>query len=112
MEKTMKLAVVLSCIGLLIMFGAILSGFIWGDFRSEGSLITSVLWGKISLIDVYIGFFIFIAWVVYRESSPLITGIWIVAILVLGNLTTCLYLVIALIQSGGNMDRFFKGKHA
>ena len=108
----MKLPIVLSFVGFFIMLGAILSGFIWGDFREEGAIITSVLWGNISLIDVYIGFLIFIAWIVYRESSVLLTVVWIIAVLVLGNLSTCLYLIIAFYQSGGNIDRFFKGRHA
>jgi hypothetical protein len=108
----MKIPIVLSFVGFVIMLGAILSGFIWGNFLEEGAIITSVLWGNISLIDVYIGFLIFIAWIVYRERSVLLTIVWIIAVLVLGNLSTCLYLIIAFYQSGGNIDRFFRGRHA
>lgn len=108
----MKLPVILAFIGFFIMLGAIGSGFIWGDFLQEGAVITSVLWGKISLIDVYIGFFMFIVWVIYRERSVPLTVLWVIGILVLGNLTACFYLILALLGSRGDMDRFFKGRHA
>jgi hypothetical protein len=108
----MKSSIVLAFIGFFIMLGAIVSGFIWGNFLEEGAIITSVLWGNITLVDIYVSFFIFIAWVIYRERSVALTVMWVILVLVLGSLTTCLYLIIAFYQSGGNIDKFFKGRHA
>jgi len=38
---------------------SILYGLIVGDFAGEGSVIFSLLWGKVTLIDIYISFFIY-----------------------------------------------------
>ena len=65
----MKLAKAFAVTATLIMFMTLAYGFIAGDFFKEGSIIFALAWGKVSLIDVYIGFFLFSAWVLYREEK-------------------------------------------
>jgi hypothetical protein len=86
-------------------------GFARGDFFKEGSVLMSLAWGKVSLVDVYIGFFLFSGWVLYREERRLHAVLWIFLILVLGNFITSLYVTIALFKSGENFQRFWLGKH-
>ncbi|MBK6963229.1 MAG: DUF1475 family protein [Bacteroidales bacterium] len=107
----MKAAKTFAVAGTLIMFLTLLYGFIEGDFFKEGSLLFSMVWGKVSLIDVYIGFFLFSAWVLYREEKLMTSALWILSIMVLGNLITCLYATIALYNSGEDYKRFWLGKH-
>jgi len=107
----MKLAKAFAITGTLIMFFTLGYGFIAGDFFKEGSILFSMAWGKVSLIDVYIGFFLFSAWVIYREEKWTTAVLWVLLIMVLGNFITCLYATIALYSSGENFKRFWLGIH-
>jgi len=102
---------VLAITGTIAMFLTLVYGFIVGDFFKEGGILFSMAWGKVSLIDVYIGFFLFSAWVIYREEKWATTIFWIVSILILGNFITCLYTTIALYKSKDDFERFWLGKH-
>ena len=107
----MKAAKAFAIAGTLIMFFTLAYGFIAGDFFEEGSILFAMAWGKVSLIDVYIGFFLFSAWVIYREEKWATAVFWILLIMVLGNFTACLYATIALYNSNDDFKRFWLGKH-
>jgi hypothetical protein len=66
----------------------------------------------ISVIDVYAGGALFSGWIAARERSALKTAGWGVAIVVLGNLATSLYALLALRSSGGDAALFWLGPHA
>ena len=95
----------------IIMLLTLLYGFIRGVFFKEGGILLSLAWGKVSLIDVYIGFFLFSGWVLYREERLPIAIIWILLILLLGNFITSLYVTITLYKFGENLPWFWLGKH-
>ena len=107
----MKAAKVFAVLVTLIMFLTLVYGFVAGDFFKEGSILFSMAWGKVSLIDVYLGFFLFSAWVLYREEKWTIAALWILSFMVLGNFTTGLYATLALFNSGEDSKRFWLGKH-
>lgn len=89
----------LSVVVVLGMAGAIAFGFASGDFGAEGSEILGLAWGKVTLIDLYLGFAMFGAWIAFRESSwPKIIGWWVLLV-VLGNLTAGVYLAMAAFTS-------------
>ena len=93
----------------VIMGGALAYGFIVGDFWEDGGELMDNPWGIVSLFDVYVGFFFFIGWIVYRESCPgLILG-WAIAICVGGNVVAGIYAIIALYKSEGDATVFFMG---
>ena len=105
----MKTGKVISLIG-AIGFGALLVyGLATGTFISEGSILSSLLWGQISLIDVYIMFIIFSFWVIYREKSVWRSIIWVILIMILGSFITCLYIFIAFTTSKGDWKGFWLG---
>ena len=106
----MKIAKNLSLLGFIIMSVAIISGFIYGDFFGEGSIIMSMIWGKVTLIDIYIMFLIFSAWIYYREDNFIRFFAWFLLVLVFGAATACLYLYIAFETSKGDWNQFFTGK--
>jgi hypothetical protein len=101
---------VLALIGFIIMLISITTAFIVGDFSAEGSIILSLAWGKVSLIDVYIGFIIFSGWIIYRERSVGRSLIWAIFMMIFGNMTACLYILIALRQGRGDWSRFWLGQ--
>jgi hypothetical protein len=106
----MKLANILALLGFLVMFATLTYGFVVGDFAAEGSLLLSLAWGKVSLIDVYVGFLLFSGWIVYREKSVTRSIIWVALMMVFGNLTACLYTLLALQESQGDWGRFWLGR--
>jgi len=107
----MKAARIFAVTGTLIMFFTLAYGFVAGDFLQEGSILISMVWGRVSLIEVYMGFFLFSAWVLYREEKGMTALLWIISIMIAGNFVTCLYATIALFNSGDNFKRFWLGHH-
>lgn len=105
----MKTAKILAATGTLIMLITFIYGFVYGDFWGEGSLLLSLAWGQVSLIDVYIGFGIVSAWVAYREVHMAPSLLWIIGIMLLGNFLACAYIWLQLERSGGNWDKFWYG---
>ena len=93
----------------LVMAGALVFGFSVGDFWKDGGELLDNPWGIVSLFDVYVGFFLFIGWVCYRENCPAIILVWSVAILLGGNVVSGLYAVITLLRSKGDPKLFFLG---
>ena len=94
------------------MAGVLTYGFTIGDFSGEGSVLLSMPWGIVSLVDLYVGFILFSCWIVYRERSWPITVIWVILMMVFGFLTASLYVYIALHRSGGDWRRFWMGCRA
>ena len=70
-------------------------GLMSGGFGDEGSAIWVLWWGKVTLIDLYVGLVLFGAWVFVRERRPLAVALWWLGLVVLGNLAAALYLGIA-----------------
>ena len=106
----MKIAKIISLLGILIMAAGIFFALVWGDFPKEGAKITSMPWGIVSLVDLYTGFTLFSLWIIYREKALLPSLIWVVLMMTLGFLTASLYIFIALQKSNGDWKKFFLGK--
>jgi hypothetical protein len=107
---SMKLTGLLACIGFLAMSAAIVRGFLLGDFSGEGRLLLSLIWGQVSLLDVYLGFLIFSGWILYREGVSLSFVVWFLLMMVFGNATASFYVLRALFKSGGDWRAFWLGK--
>lgn len=108
----MRLAKALSFLGVLAMAGILIYAFAVGDFQAEGARLLAMPWGKVSLVDLYVGFALFSAWIVFRERSALRSIPWVALVMVLGFLTASLYTYLALQRSRGDWTRFFFGRRA
>ena len=108
----MKIAKVITLLGLLAMTAVLIYGFTVGDFAEEGKQLLSMPWGIVSLVDLYVGFFLFSGWIVYREEVAVRSVVWVVLVMVLGFWTASLYALIALQTSGGDWQRFWMGHRA
>ncbi|MFW9921785.1 MAG: DUF1475 family protein [Candidatus Thorarchaeota archaeon] len=106
----MVIGKIFAIMGILGMAAGLSYGFIVGDFLGEGSILLSIPWGIITLVDIYISFFVYCGWIIYREKSIILSIIWTILVIVLGSFTVCLYLFIALQTSKGNWKRFWHGK--
>ena len=105
----MKIARLVALLGLLAMTAVLIYGFTVGDFGGEGQALLSMPWGIVSLVDLYVGFILFSGWIIYREKSPVRSGVWVLFMMVLGFWTASLYTLIALQTSGGDWKRFWMG---
>jgi len=108
----MKWIKAISMIGALAMTAILVYGFTVGDFSGEGSQLLSMPWGIVSLVDLYVGFSLFSAWIIYRESSPLAKLIWVILMMVLGFFTASVYIFLAAQHSGGDWDHFWHGSRS
>ena len=108
----MKIAKGLAFLGVLAMTAALVYGFTAGNFSADGALILNNPWGIVSLVDLYTGFVLFSAWIVYREKSIPVSVIWVILMMVLGFFTASLYVLITLYQSNGDWKFFWMGKHS
>jgi len=108
----MKLAKVISLLGLLAMTAVLVYGFTIGDFGGEGARLLAMPWGIVSLVDLYVGFTLFSCWIVYREKAVLPSIVWVILMMVLGFWAGALYTFLALQTSGGDWRRFWMGKRA
>lgn len=93
----------------IIMAVALVYGFTAGNGWTEVRELTAYPWFNVSLVDVYVGFALVSGWIVHRERRPLVAAAWIVAICLLGNLITCLYVLLTLHRSGDDRTRFWHG---
>lgn len=108
----MKIAKIISILGILAMTAVLIYGFTIGDFSGEGSQLLSMPWGIVSLVDLYVGFTLFSMWIIYREKSLPIAILWTIAMMTLGFFAGSLYAFLALQTSGGDWRKFWLGKHA
>jgi hypothetical protein len=108
----MRIAKIISIIGLLAMTVVLIFGITKGDIASEGAWIISHPWGIVSLVDLYTGFALYSVWIAYRERSLALTVLWIVLMMVLGFWAGALYMLLALNSSGGDWKKVWMGKRA
>jgi hypothetical protein len=101
---------VLGYFGFFIMSSIICYAIVYGDFFAEGSVLTSMPWGIVSLVDIYLGLILFSLWVFWRESNTRHGLLWAFLILALGNVVSCLYLIKAATDAEGNVVSFWIGK--
>jgi O-antigen/teichoic acid export membrane protein len=106
----MKRAMLLSLVGVVAMGVVLIYAFTTGDFSAEGRELLSMPWGIVSLVDLYVGFFLFAGWILYREQSHRRAAVWIVLLMLLGFFIGSLYALLALYTSKGDWHLFWQGK--
>lgn len=90
---------VVAGLGVAAMLAALAYGFTTGDFGAEGSAILDLAWGRVTLIDLYVGLALIGSWIVMREASWPRSLPWLVGLVVLGSLAAALYVLIASLRS-------------
>ena len=95
----------------VIMFVAIGVSMATGSISEEGSLLLDTAWGRMSLIDIYVGAALIAGWVYLREANPWVLLFWIPVFIVLGHGGTALYAAIAAFRSD-DVTSFLLGARA
>lgn len=78
-----------------VMFIAIGVSAATGDLSGEGSQILDLAWGRMSLIDLYVGVALIWGWVILREAKLWVAFAWLGVFIVLGHGGTALYAAVA-----------------
>lgn len=81
-----------------VMAATIAYGFAAGSFSDEGGTILDLAWGRVTLIDLYVGLALFGGWIVLRERSWRAVP-WLIALVFLGNLASALYAFLAAVRA-------------
>jgi len=106
---------------LTILFSLIIAGMLAVTFRATlqegifaaGGKLWPSWWFRATLADAYFGFLTFYAWVFYRETSPVSRSVWLLLILLLGNIAMSIYMLIALgrMQSDHPAELLLRREH-
>lgn len=94
----------------ILMLGVIAYGFLAGDFGAEGGVILDLVWGRVTLVDLYVGLVLIGGWIVIRERSAAAAP-WLVALVVLGNLAAAGYAFLAAMRTD-SITEFLTGASA
>lgn len=105
-------ATLVATLGLIAMVAVLTYGFLGGDFAAEGKQLLGMPWGRVSLVDLYAGFALFCCWILYRDGVTPVAVLWIAAVMVLGSLAICLYVLVARVRCRRDWAVFLLGRHA
>jgi predicted membrane-bound dolichyl-phosphate-mannose-protein mannosyltransferase len=100
---------VVAWLGALTMAGMIVFSLVTGDFFGEGSILLGMVWGQMSMVDLYVGFFLFYLWILRREKDLITKIIWFLLLMTTGSLAIALYILKAAYESKTELE-FFLGK--
>ncbi len=67
-----------------------------GDFGAAGSWLIADPWGRVTLFDLYLGFFFLAVIIAFFEKHPLRAAFWIAPLPFLGNIWAAIWLVLTL----------------
>jgi hypothetical protein len=89
---------------LKLAFSAVILAMLWvtivasrdRDVFTAGAEIWADPWGRATLFDAYFAFLTVWLVIAWRERGKLASGLWLVAILILGNFAIAAYFLIAL----------------
>lgn len=95
----------------VVMFAMIGLSMATGDFAAEGETILDLAWGRMSLVDLYVGVFLIFGWVILREKHLWVAILWLPVFIVLGHGGTALYATIAAFRSA-DVKAFLLGARA
>ncbi|WP_421784905.1 hypothetical protein [Hyphobacterium sp.] len=86
---------------LVALGGLALGGLIWiaisqGDFGAAGAWLISDPWGQVTLLDLYLGFFLIAIVIALFERRLWRAIVWIAPLPILGNIWAAVWFVFAL----------------
>ena len=91
-----------------VMAATIAYGLAADSFSDEGSMILDLAWGRVTLIDLYVGLALFGGWVVLRERNWRAVP-WLIALVFLGNLASAFYAFLAAVRADSTSE-FLTGR--
>jgi hypothetical protein len=84
---------ILAAAGTLAMATAIVFGFATASFTEDGGALLGLVWGRVTLLDIYLAFLFGWLWIAWRERSVARSTLWLLATIVTGSLALFAYLL-------------------
>lgn len=106
----LKIAKWAGLLGAIIMASMIAFSIATGDIAAEGAILLGLVWGQMSMVDLYVSFLLVYLWMFYREKTVVAKVFWLVFILVTGALATAIYVYLAASKSKNETEFFFGQK--
>ena len=106
----LKVAKWAGLIGAIIMASMITFSIATGNIAEEGSILLGMVWGQMSMVDLYVSFLLVYLLMFYREKTVVAKVFWLVFILVTGALATAIYVYLAASKSKNETEFFFGQK--
>jgi hypothetical protein len=97
------LKIVLSAI-LLFMIWEIIDTSVESNLFEEWSALAAIPWMEATLFDFYADVFCIYLWILYKESRITKKIVWLIFLVTLGSVATCIYLIKELFMLKGNED--------
>ena len=95
--KRLPVTVIFMITAGLILVALVVRAVADRSIMQNGHLMSDV-WFQVTLLDAYIGFGIFYAWVVHRERSAPARILWFILIMSLGNIATIAFVLLQYAQ--------------
>lgn len=96
--------------GLVAVSAAVAHAFATGQFLVDGARLVENPWGLATLVDIYVGFVLFSCWVFWRETRIDTALSWVILLMLAGNITSTVYVLVAIHRSRGNVEKFWLGE--
>jgi hypothetical protein len=80
----------------LVIWAAVSMTDLHGTFLDQFGVVTTLPWGIVTLVDLYIGFVFFAAIIFLTERSWVVAALWAAPVFILGNIWAAIWLVIRL----------------
>ena len=79
------------------LLGILLAAMVWaashGDLAASMTRILADPWGLVGLLDLGVGLLFIAVWMAVVEPRPLAAAAWIIALVLLGNMVTLVFLL-------------------
>ncbi|MFZ4120339.1 MAG: hypothetical protein ACOYKM_01640 [Caulobacterales bacterium] len=85
--------------------GSYANGGLHGNLFEQGSAILTLPWGKVTMLDLYIGFVLFAVIIFVAEKSWLVAALWIAPLPFLGNVWAAVWLLVRLPHLAKQLSR-------
>lgn len=83
----------IAAFGTAAMGSAIVGAFSVASFPDDGAALVALVWGRVTLVDIYLAFLFGWLWIAWRERSPIRAALWALATVVAGSLALFGYLL-------------------
>lgn len=83
---------------LLWMSYVVVSTSLKSNLFKEWNFLATIPWMRATLWDFYANVFVIYAWIWYKESSIWLRLLWLVLMICLGSIASCIYILIELFR--------------
>lgn len=91
-------SIVLFILLLLLMIFTIVKVSLESNLFNELPELLKIPWMQATLVDFYTNVFILFLWITYKEKKHYKKLIWLILLVILGSVATCIYILKELIQ--------------